>query len=45
VAEVVVTGRPSERWGQEVVPVVALADGARAAAGELIDHAAKTLAR
>jgi 3-oxocholest-4-en-26-oate---CoA ligase len=45
VADVVVTGRPSERWGQEVVAVVALADGARAAAGDLIDHAAKTLAR
>ncbi|MGB6515357.1 MAG: acyl-CoA synthetase, partial [Mycobacterium sp.] len=45
VADVVVTGRPSERWGQEVVAVVALADGARAAAGELIDHAAQTLAR
>ena len=30
VADVVVTGRPSERWGQEVVAVVALADGARA---------------
>jgi acyl-CoA synthetase (AMP-forming)/AMP-acid ligase II len=45
VADVVVTGRPSERWGQEVVAVVALADGASAEAGELIDHAAKTLAR
>jgi acyl-CoA synthetase (AMP-forming)/AMP-acid ligase II len=45
VADVVVTGRPSERWGQEVVAVVALADGARAATGELIDHAAQTLAR
>jgi 3-oxocholest-4-en-26-oate---CoA ligase len=45
VADVVVTGRPSERWGQEVVAVVALADGARADAGELTDHAAKTLAR
>ena len=30
VADVVVTGRPSERWGQEVVAVVALADHARA---------------
>ena len=30
VADVVVTGRPSERWGQEVVAVVALADDARA---------------
>ena len=27
VADVVVTGRPSERWGQEVVAVVQLADG------------------
>ena len=30
VADVVVAGRPSERWGQEVVAVVALADGAAA---------------
>ncbi|HME78944.1 MAG TPA: acyl-CoA synthetase [Mycobacterium sp.] len=45
VADVVVTGRPSERWGQEVVAVVALAQGARADAGELTEHAAKTLAR
>ena len=45
VIDVVVTGRPSERWGQEVVAVVALADGAKAEAGELIDHAAQTLAR
>jgi 3-oxocholest-4-en-26-oate---CoA ligase len=45
VADVVVTGRPSERWGQEVVAVVALADDARPDAGELIEHAAKTLAR
>ena len=43
--DVVVTGRPSERWGQEVVAVVALADDARAEAAELIDHAAQTLAR
>src|ERR1700757_3868586 len=28
VADVVVAGRPSERWGQEVVAVVALAEGA-----------------
>ena len=28
VADVVVTGRPSERWGQEVVAVVQLSDGA-----------------
>ncbi len=45
VADVVVTGRPSERWGQEVVAVVALADDARADADELTEHAAKTLAR
>ena len=45
VIDVVVTGRPSERWGQEVVAVVAFADGAKAEADELIDHAAKTLAR
>jgi 3-oxocholest-4-en-26-oate---CoA ligase len=45
VADVVVTGRPSERWGQEVVAVVALADDARADAGELTAHASKTLAR
>jgi acyl-CoA synthetase (AMP-forming)/AMP-acid ligase II len=45
VADVVVAGRPSERWGQEVVAVVALADGAGAEAEELIAHAAKSLAR
>ena len=45
VADVVVTGRPSERWGQEVVAVVALADNASADAAELIAHAGKSLAR
>ncbi|MBV8346699.1 MAG: acyl-CoA synthetase, partial [Mycolicibacterium sp.] len=45
VADVVVAGRPSERWGQEVVAVVALADGARADAGDLIEHAARSIAR
>jgi acyl-CoA synthetase (AMP-forming)/AMP-acid ligase II len=45
VADVVVAGRPSERWGQEVVAVVALADGASADAAELIDHAAESIAR
>jgi 3-oxocholest-4-en-26-oate---CoA ligase len=45
VVDVVVTGRPSERWGQEVVAVVALADGAKADAAELIEHAAQALAR
>ncbi|QLL06048.1 acyl-CoA synthetase [Mycobacterium vicinigordonae] len=45
VADVVVAGRPSERWGQEVVAVVALAEGASAEAAELIAHTANSLAR
>jgi acyl-CoA synthetase (AMP-forming)/AMP-acid ligase II len=45
VADVVVAGRPSERWGQEVVAIVALAEGARADADELVAHAAQSLAR
>ena len=45
VADVVVTGRPSERWGQEVVAVVALADDSCVDAGELTAHAGKSLAR
>lgn len=45
VADVVVAGRPSERWGQEVVAVVALEDGAAVEADELIAHAATSLAR
>lgn len=45
VADVVVAGRPSERWGQEVVAVVALADGTEADAEDLIAHAATSLAR
>lgn len=45
VADVVVAGRPSERWGQEVVAVVALSQGARAEADELVAHASNTLAR
>jgi 3-oxocholest-4-en-26-oate---CoA ligase len=45
VADVVVAGRPSERWGQEVVAVVALAEGADASADELVAHAAQSLAR
>src|SRR5246500_311040 len=43
VADVVVAGRPSERWGQEVVAVVALAERASASADELVAHAAKFL--
>jgi 3-oxocholest-4-en-26-oate---CoA ligase len=45
VADVVVAGRGSERWGQEVVAVVALADGASADAQELISHAGQSIAR
>ena len=45
VADVVVAGRPSERWGQEVVAIVALVEGATADAQELIDHAATVIAR
>lgn len=45
VVDVVVAGRPSERWGQEVVAVVALAEGAGADADELVAHAAQSLAR
>jgi fatty-acyl-CoA synthase len=45
VADVVVSARPSERWGQEVVAIVALVDGATAEPAELIDHAAGSLAR
>ena len=45
VADVVVAGRPSEQWGQEVVAVVALVDGVRVDAQDLIDHAAAVIAR
>lgn len=45
VVDVVVAGRPSERWGQEVVAVVALAEGAAVTAQELIEHAGSSLAR
>jgi acyl-CoA synthetase (AMP-forming)/AMP-acid ligase II len=45
VADVVVSGRPSERWGQEVVAIVALVNGASADAQELIDHASGSIAR
>lgn len=45
VVDVVVASRPSERWGQEVVAVVALAAGASADADELVAHAAQSLAR
>ncbi len=45
VVDVVVSGRPSERWGQEVVAVVQLAGGCRATADDVVDHAARHIAR
>ncbi|MFN3007378.1 acyl-CoA synthetase [Mycolicibacterium wolinskyi] len=46
VRDVVVAGRPSERWGQEVVAIVALADDATPVdADELVRHAVKSIAR
>lgn len=45
VYDVVVTGRPSERWGNEVVALVQLADGAQADADSVIAEAARHIAR
>ena len=45
VYDVLVVGRPSERWGQEVVAVAALRDGADVTLEELRDLAAQHLAR
>lgn len=45
VADVVVAARPSERWGQEVVAVVQLVDGAELDEVALAAHTAGSLAR
>ena len=45
VSDVVVAGRPSERWGNEVVAIVALVDGAKVDADELVRHAEGSIAR
>jgi acyl-CoA synthetase (AMP-forming)/AMP-acid ligase II len=45
VRDVTVCGRPSERWGSEVVAVVELAPGLTATPEELAAHAAAHLAR
>jgi len=45
VADVVVTGRPSERWGSEVVAVVQLARGEDATSESIIEHASGSIAR
>jgi len=41
----VVCGRPSPRWGQEIVALVQLAEGAEATEAELLDVAARHVAR
>ncbi|QZA06103.1 acyl-CoA synthetase [Mycolicibacter heraklionensis] len=45
VYDVVVVGRPSERWGNEVVAVVQLAPGADAGAEDIVTEAANHIAR
>jgi 3-oxocholest-4-en-26-oate---CoA ligase len=45
VADVVVAGRPSERWGQEVVAIVQLVDGETATEEELLAEAGTHVAR
>ena len=45
VFDVVVAGRPSDKWGQEVVAIVALQPGATAVAADLLTEAAKHIAR
>ncbi len=45
VYDAVVAGRPSERWGQEVVAVVQLRSGSRVTDAELSEECAKHIAR
>jgi fatty-acyl-CoA synthase len=45
VHDVVVVGRASERWGQEVVALVELSAGRQATAEDIVDHAARHVAR
>ncbi len=45
VYDVVCAGRPSERWGQEVVAVVQLREGATATEADLLEEAATHVAR
>jgi fatty-acyl-CoA synthase len=45
VYDVVVVGRPSERWGSEVVAIVQLAEGKSASDEELVDVCGKSVAR
>jgi acyl-CoA synthetase (AMP-forming)/AMP-acid ligase II len=45
VYDVVVTSRPSTRWGNEVVALVQLADGMRVAAEDIVAEASRHIAR
>jgi fatty-acyl-CoA synthase len=45
VHDVVVVGRASERWGQEVVALVELADGETATPEDITTHAGQFIAR
>jgi fatty-acyl-CoA synthase len=45
VADVIVAGRPSERWGSEVVAIIALREGAETSDEELLTEAARHVAR
>jgi fatty-acyl-CoA synthase len=45
VVDVVVAGRQSERWGQEVVAIVAVSEGATVTPEEIIEHASASIAR
>ena len=45
VYDTVVAGRASDRWGQEVVAIVQIRDGGRAGEKELLEEAAKHIAR
>ena len=45
VRDVIVVGRPSERWGSEVVAVVQLEEGVEASDAELVAEAEKHIAR
>jgi fatty-acyl-CoA synthase len=45
VYDVVVAGRPSERWGNEVVAIVQMRDGMDVSSDDLLSEAAEHIAR
>jgi len=45
VADCVVAGRPSQRWGSEVVAIVQLGEGIEASDADLLEEAARHIAR